>query len=205
MAKIDFKKELSHLYNPSKKVFSIVDVPSMRFLMIDGHGDPNTTPVYQEAVEALYGVAYGLKFMSKKEKGIDYVVPPLEGLWWMEDMAEFSLEAKDDWDWTMMIMQPEWITAEMIEQVRADVARKTDPPALPKLRFEEYHEGLAVQILYIGPYADEASTIARMHAFATAEGYELRAKHHEIYLSDPRRTAPEKLKTVIRQPIQRQG
>jgi hypothetical protein len=205
MAKIDFKKELSHLYNPSKKAFSIVDVPSMCFLMIDGHGDPNTAPAYQEAVEALYGVAYGLKFRSKKEKSVDYVVPPLEGLWWMEDMEQFSLEAKDDWDWTMMVMQPEWITDEMVEQVRAEVARKKNPPALPKLRVEDYHEGLAVQILYLGPYADEAPTIARMHAFAAAEGYELRGKHHEIYLSDPRRTAPEKLKTVIRQPIQKQG
>jgi hypothetical protein len=205
LAKIDFKKELPHLYSPSKKVFSIVDVPSMSFLMLDGHGDPNTAPAYQEAIEALYGVAYGLKFMSKKERGIDYVVPPLEGLWWMEDMEQFSLEAKDDWDWTMMVMQPEWITVEMVEQVRAEVARKKNPPALPQLRFEEYREGLAVQILYVGPYADEAPTIARMHAFAAADGHELRGKHHEIYLSDPRRTAPEKFKTVIRQPIQKQG
>ena len=203
MAKIDFKKELPHLYSPSKKVFSIVDVPSMSFLMLDGHGDPNTAPAYQEAIEALYGVAYGLKFMSKKERGIDYVVPPLEGLWWMEDMAQFSLEAKDDWDWTMMVMQPEWITVEMVEQVRAEVARKKNPPALPQLRFEEYREGLAVQILYVGPYADEAPTIARMHAFIAENGYEAAGKHHEIYLGDPRKVAPEKLKTVLRQPVRK--
>jgi len=203
VAKVDFKKELKHLYNPSRKAFSIVDVPSMSFVMIDGHGDPNTAPEYQQAVEALYAVAYGLKFMIKQEQGIDYGVPPLEGLWWVDDMAQFSTEAKEDWDWTMMIMQPEWVTAEMVERARADVARKKNPPALPKLRFEVYHEGLAVQILYIGPYAEEAPTIARMHAFAEDEGYALRGKHHEIYLSDPRRTAPDKLKTVIRQPVRK--
>jgi hypothetical protein len=205
MAKVDFKKELKHLYNPSRKAFSIVDVPSMSFVMIDGHGDPNTAQEYQEAVEALYAVAYGLKFMVKREQGIDYGVLPLEGLWWVDDMAQFSAEAKEDWDWTMMIMQPEWVTAELVERARADVARKKKPPALHKLRFEPYHEGLAVQILYIGPYDQEASTIARMHAFAEDEGYALRGKHHEIYLSDPRRTAPDRLKTVIRQPIQKKS
>ena len=203
MAKVDFKKELNHLYNPSRKAFSIVDVPPISFVMIDGHGDPNTAPEYQQAVEALYAVAYGLKFMIKQEQGIDYGVPPLEGLWWVDDMTQFSTEAKEDWDWTMMIMQPEWVTAEMVERARADVARKKNPPALPKLRFEVYHEGLAVQILYIGPYAEEGPTIARMHTFAEDEGYALRGKHHEIYLSDPRRTAPDKLKTVIRQPVRK--
>jgi hypothetical protein len=203
MAKVDFKKELKHLYNPSRKAFSIVDVPPMSFVMIDGHGDPNTAPEYQQVVEALYAVAYGLKFMIKQEQGIDYGVLPLEGLWWVDDMAQFSTEAKEDWDWTMMIMQPEWVTAEMVERARADVARKKNPPALPRLRFEAYHEGLAVQILYIGPYAEEGPTIARMHAFAEDEGYALRGKHHEIYLSDPRRTAPDKLKTVIRQPVRK--
>lgn len=201
MVKVDFKRELKHLYNPSQKVFSVVDVPPMSFVMIDGHGDPNRAPEYQEAVEALYAVAYGLKFMVKKEQGVDYGVLPLEGLWWVDDMAEFSMEAKEEWDWTMMVMQPEWVTAELVERARADVARKKNPPALPKLRFEVYHEGLAVQILYVGPYDEEAPTIARMHAFAEQEGYALRGKHHEIYLSDPRRTAPERLKTVIRQPI----
>jgi hypothetical protein len=205
MAKIDFKKELKHLYNPSKTAFSVVDVPAMHFLMIDGHGDPNTAPAYAEALEALYAVAYGLKFMVKRQEGLDYVVPPLEGLWWMEDMAEFSLETKQEWDWTMMVMQPEWVTGTLVEEACTEVARKKSPVALPGLRFEPYHEGLAVQILYIGPYDEEAPTIARMHAFAEAEGYALRGKHHEIYLSDPRRTAPEKLKTVIRQPVRKTG
>jgi hypothetical protein len=205
MAKIDFKKELKHLYNPSKTAFSVVDVPAMHFLMIDGHGDPNTAPAYAEALEALYAVAYGLKFMVKRQEGLDYVVPPLEGLWWMEDMAEFSLETKQEWDWTMMVMQPEWVTSTLVEEACTEVARKKSPVALPGLRFEPYHEGLAVQILYIGPYDEEAPTIARMHAFAEEKGYTLRGKHHEIYLSDPRRTAPEKLKTVIRQPVRKTG
>jgi hypothetical protein len=200
MAKVDLKKELKELYNPSAKAFSIVDVPPMSFLMVDGHGDPNTSPAYQQAMEALYSVAYAAKF-ALKPQGIDYAVMPLEGLWWMEDMAEFSLEAKDRWDWTMMIAQPEWVTAELVERVRGQVARKKDLPALPALRLETYHEGLAAQILYFGAYADEGPTIARLHAFIEAQGYERSGKHHEVYLGDPRRTPPEKLKTVIRQPM----
>ena len=199
-AKIDFKKELKHLYNPSKKDFSIVDVPPMNFLMNDGHGDPNDNPAYQEAMDALYAMAFTIKF-ALKTQGVEYVVPPLEGLWWMENMAEFSLERKDEWDWTMMVMQPEWVTAEQFEEARAEVVRKKNPPALSKMRFETYYEGLSVQIMYIGPFADEGPTIGRMHGFIEAEGYSPNGKHHEIYLSDPRRTAPERLRTVIRQPI----
>jgi len=201
MDKTDLKKELKHLYKPSKKEFTIVDVPSMHFLMIDGHGNPNTSSNYQEAIEALYAMAYGLKFASKKQLEKDYSVMPLEGLWWVEDIAEFSLENKDDWSWTMMIMQPEWITAEMVETVMEAVARKKNPPALPHIRFDAYHEGRAAQIMYIGAYNDEHPTIARMHAFIEEEGYALSGKHHEIYLNDARRTAPEKLKTILRQPI----
>jgi hypothetical protein len=202
MDKVDFKRTLKHLYKPSTKTFAVVDVPEMHFLMIDGRGDPNHSPAYQAAVEVLYATAYTLKFASKRQLERDYVVPPLEGLWWMPNMADFSLERKADWEWTMMIMQPEWITADLVEQARGEVARKKDDPdALVDLRFAPYHEGLAVQILYVGPYDDEAPTIARMHAFAEAQGYALRGKHHEIYLSDPRRTAPERLKTVIRQPV----
>jgi hypothetical protein len=200
MIKIDFKKELKHLYNPSKKEFSIVDVPVMKFLMIDGQGNPNTAPAYQQAVEALYGTAFPLKFVIKKQ-GFDYTVPPLEGLWWVDDMSEFSVEVKDQWKWTMMIMQPEQVTPELVEQIRGEVIKKKDLPSLSKLRFETYKESLCVQIMYIGPYADEGPTIARMHAFIEAEGYIRNGKHHEIYLGDPRRTAPEKLKTVIRQPV----
>ena len=198
MSKIDFKKELKHLYRPSTKEFDVVDVPAMDFLMIDGHGDPNTAQEYADAVQTLYGVAYKLKFLSKKEEGLDYVVPPLEGLWWVEDMTQFSAADKSAWDWTMMVMQPEFLTQEMLQKVLDEVQ---DLPALPKLRVETYLEGLSVQIMYIGPYSDEEPTIARMHTFIDENGYVTAGKHHEIYLSDPRRVAPEKLKTVIRQPI----
>ena len=201
MSKTDFKKELKHLYRPSAKEFVVVDVPPMNFLMIDGHGDPNTAQEYKDAIEALYAVAYKLKFMSKKEKGMDYIVPPLEGLWWVENMEEFATEDKSAWDWTMMIMQPESVTQEMFEGALKEVEKKKDPPALSRLRLEVYHEGLAVQIMHIGPYDAEGPTIARMHAFIDENGYEPAGKHHEIYLGDPRKVAPERLKTVLRQPV----
>jgi hypothetical protein len=201
MSKIDFKKELKYLYRPSSREFQVVDVPPMSFLMIDGHGDPNTTPEYQRAVEALYAVAYKLKFMSKKEKGRDFVVPPLEGLWWAEDMAAFTTRDKSAWDWTMMIMQPEWVTQDMFEVALGQVEKQKDLPALPQLRLEAYHEGRSVQIMHIGSYDAEGPTIAGMHEFIKESDYEPAGKHHEIYLSDPRKVAPEKLKTVLRQPI----
>ena len=203
MQKLDFKKEFKHLYGPPKK-FTIVDVPEMRFLMIDGHGDPNVSPEYQEAVEALYAMAYTVKFASKA-LGKDFVVPPLEGLWWMADMSDFATADKSEWDWTMMVVQPDWVTGELVEQAREDVESKKNPPALSRVRLERYDEGLSVQIMYVGPYADENPTIVRMHEHAHAEGYELAGKHHEIYLSDPRRTAPERLRTVIRQPIRKRS
>ena len=202
MIKIDFKKEFKHLYSPPKGKFSIVEVPAMNFLMVDGVGYPVGNPAYEQALEALYGMSYGLKFASKAQ-GMDYVVTPLEGLWWMENMNEFSMDRKDEWEWTMMIMQPEWVTRDMVDGVIVDVAQKKDLPALEKLRSEIYHEGLSVQTFYIGPYSDEGPTIASMHAHIETEEYLLRGKHHEIYLNDARKTAPEKLKTVIRQPIKR--
>jgi hypothetical protein len=199
---LDYKKELKHLYQPSAKKFQVVDVPPMNFLMIDGHGDPNTAQEYQDAVEALYGVAYKLKFISKKESGKDYVVPPLEGLWWAGDMETFTAQRdKSAWDWTMMIMQPEWITPAIVEEAVAQMEKAKGLPALSRLRLETYLEGLAVQIMHIGSYNDEGPTIASMHTFAAENGYALAGKHHEIYLSDPRRVAPEKLKTVLRQPV----
>lgn len=202
MAKIDLKKEFKHLYNPPAKKFTVVDVPPLNFLMIDGQGDPNTSQAYQEAIEALYSASYSLKFMLKKgEAALDYVVMPLEGLWWAGDMNDFTLGNKDAWSWTAMIAQPEQVTAEAVAEAIRQAGAKKDLPGLAKLRFERFCEGLAVQIMYFGPYADEGPTIASMHDFARENGYELRGKHHEIYLSDPRRTAPDKLKTVIRQPI----
>jgi hypothetical protein len=204
MTKVDFKKQLKHLYQPSPKEFVVVDVPPMQFLMIDGHGDPNTAQEYQDALEALYAVAYTQKFASKKVLEMDYVVPPPEGLWWAEDMDVFTASSdKGTWDWTMMIMQPEWVTQEMFEEAVAQVGKKKNPPALPRLRLETYDEGLAVQIMHIGSYDAEGPTIARMHAFIAEYGYEPAGKHHEIYLSDPRRTATEKMKTVLRQPMRK--
>src|SRR5574341_2490266 len=202
MPKIDLRKELRHLYQPSARQFEVVDVPAMNFLMLDGHGDPNRNPAYQEVVNALYTLAYSIKF-ALKPQGVEYTVPPLEGLWWMENMDEFSLAVKDRWDWTMMIMQPEAVTSDLVEQVRAQAMRKKASPMLAGIRFGAYHEGLSVQIMYIGAYADEGPIIARMHAFIKENGYKPGGKHHEIYLGDPRKTAPEKLKTVIRQPIRK--
>ena len=202
MEKIDFKKELKHLYNPSKKECAVVDVPTMQFLMVDGEGDPNTAESYSEAIEALYAVAYTLKFMIKKgSQAIDYGVMPLEGLWWVEDMSLFSIEDKSAWQWTAMIMQPEFVTGGLFEEARQQVEEKKGIPGLDRLRLAEYDEGRAAQIMHIGPYADEAPTIRGLHAFIGEQGGSLEGKHHEIYLGDPRRTAPEKLKTVIRQPF----
>ena len=201
MAKLDLKKQYRELYLPSAKDCSVVDVPELQFLMIDGHGDPNTSDEYREALEALYAMSYTLKFLSKQTEDIDYVVMALEGLWWTEDMADFSEDDKDSWDWTAMMMQPDHLTADHVEKARDELHSKKNPPALDRLRFERFHEGLSVQIMHIGPYADEAPTIRGLHDFATEQGYRLRGKHHEIYLSDPRRTAPERLRTVIRQPV----
>ena len=205
MNKINFKKEFKHLYQPSRVEFTVVDVPSMQFLMVDGHGDPNVSQEYQDALEALYAVAYKVKFASKKELERDYFVPPLEGLWWADDMEAFTTKRdKSAWDRTMMIMQPEWISQDMFTQACTVVESQKDLPALSKLRLETYHEGLSVQILHIGSYEDEAPTLRRMHAeFVPQNGLEMRGKHHEIYLSDPRKVPPEKLKTVLRQPVRR--
>jgi hypothetical protein len=200
MKKVDFKKEFKHLYSPPKGKFLLVDVPAMNFLMVDGSGYPVGNKSYEQALEALYAVSYGLKFASKAQ-GKDYVVPPMEGLWWMEDMTRFGMENKEEWEWRMMIMQPDWVTRDMVHAVIADVAQKKDLPALANLRFEAYQEGLSVQTFYIGPYSEEGPTIASLHDFIELQGYTLRGKHHEIYLNDARKTAPEKLKTVIRQPI----
>jgi len=205
VSKIDFKKELKHLYKPSGKQFEVVEVPPMNFLMIDGHGDPNTAQEYQEAVEALYGVSYKIKFMSKKELAKDYVVPPLEGLWWAKNMDTFTTARdKSQWSWTMMIMQPEWITQEMVDAAIQEVEKKKGLVALSKLRLETYDEGLSVQIMHTGSYDDEGPILAELHnEFIPNNGYEEVGKHHEIYLSDPRKVAPEKLKTVLRQPVRK--
>lgn len=175
----------------------------MNFLMVDGEGDPNRVPEFQEAVEALYGVSYTLKFMLKRsELAADYVVMPLEGLWWTEDMCEFSMDNKDMWKWTLMIIQPGLVTVDQVAEAMRQLAEKKSPPALGKLRFERFEEGRAAQILHMGSYDQEPATIEKLHDFITQEGSTPTGKHHEIYLSDPRRTRPERLKTILRQPFE---
>jgi hypothetical protein len=203
MKKLDLKKDLKYLYVPSAKSFSVVVVPSMNFIMIDGQGNPNTSVEYAESIQALYTAAYTLKFKIKKEMAVDYPVMESEGLWWMDDMREFSVAHKDEWKWTMMIMQPEIVTPELFLQAVAEAAKKKDMPALSRLRLETCCEGMAAQIMYFGPYADEGPTIARLHQFIEESGYVRYGKHHEIYLGNPRRSAPEKLRTTIRQPMRK--
>ncbi len=176
----------------------------MNFLMIGGAGDPNTSQEYKGAIEALYGVSYTLKFMVKKGKpAMDYAVMPLEGLWWVDDMTQFSPEKKYMWKWTSMIMQPDFVTPELFNKALGEVKRKKDLPALERMRLESFHEGLSAQITHMGPYAAEGPTIEKLHNFIRGNGYELTGKHHEIYLSDPRKSVPEKMKTIIRQPMKR--
>lgn len=201
MEKIDFKRTLSQLYKVRKGSIVEVDVPAMNFLMIDGEGDPNLDGKMESALEALYSVAFGLKFFNKKEQlGTDFVVPPMEGLWWADDISAFLEERKNEWQWTFMIMQPDFITEELFEQIKKEVQTKKELPALPALRFESFEEGSCAQLLHIGPYSEEAENIQRLHSFINERGT-LTGKHHEIYISDPRKTAPEKLRTILRQPF----
>lgn len=202
MQKIDFKKRLKQLYSAPAKAPVIVEVPSLNFIMIDGSGDPNTSAEFQQAVEALFSTSYTLKFMIKKSRmAIDYGVLPLEGVWWADDMASFTVGDKASWKWTLMIMQPEYVTAELFEQALEQAGKKKELPALDQLRFGSFHEGLCAQVLHVGPFSEEGPTIDRLHRFIQDNGYSRKGKHREIYLSDLRRVAPEKLKTVIRQPI----
>ncbi len=202
MEKLDLRKTYKHLYHPSAREVAEVDVPPMNYLMVDGRGDPNTAPAFAEAIEALYAVSYTLKFMLKKgAKALDYAVMPLEGLWWADDMAKFASGDKADWQWTALIAQPDFITRDMVQEAVALVRKKKNPAALAKLRFETLREGRCAQIMHIGPFSEEGPDIARVHQFIAAAGHKPAGKHHEIYLSDIRRTAPGKWKTIIRQPL----
>ena len=202
MEKIDYLKQFKHLYAQSARNPEIVDVPQINFLMIDGKGDPNTSQEFAEAVEALFSLSYTLKFIVKKgAMAIDYGVMPLQALWWADDMSTFATGTKDDWKWTVMIMQPEFITEAMIKEAMVEVGRKKKPAALPLVRFQAFTEGKAAQILHIGPFSEEGPTIEKLHAFIEQSGSQRIGKHHEIYLSDIRRAAPEKWKTIIRQPM----
>ena len=201
MKKIDLKKELKPFYQISAKNVVQIDVPAFKFLMVDGQGDPNRSPEYAQAVEALFSVSYTAKFMVKKgPQELDYSVMPLEGLWWADDLSAFVANDRANWKWTMMIMQPDFVADELIEAAIATVRSKKKLPGVDKLRLEKFAEGRCAQILHVGPFSEEGPTIERVHAFIDARSG-LAGKHHEIYLSDIRRADPRKWKTVIRQPM----
>lgn len=198
--KVDLKRELRECYAP-KRTPALVEVPELAFLMVDGHGDPNVSAEYRDAVSALFAVSYAARFALKRAGVLDYGVMPLEGLWWVPDMSTFSIEDKSAWDWTAMILQPDEVTDEVLAEAKASAAARKSLPGLDLLRLERFEEGPAAQVLHIGPYSAEGPTIAALHAFIADHGYERAGKHHEIYLGDPRRTPPQRLKTIVRQPV----
>ncbi|MGW8532327.1 MULTISPECIES: GyrI-like domain-containing protein [Nocardiopsidaceae] len=201
--KTDFKKTLD-AYRAPRGRFRIAEIPDLHYLMIDGRGDPNTSPAFAEAVGALYPVAYKLKFASKRELGRDYVVMPLEGLWWAEDMDAFTAARdKSRWDWTMMIMVPDWTDQDMFASAVERAAAGNRPARLGDVRLERLSEGRCVQTLHVGPFDGEAGVLARMHhEFIPDHGLRMTGKHHEIYLGDLRRVAPERMRTILRQPVE---
>ncbi len=204
MQTLDLKKQLKPFLSPSADRPQIVDVPEMQFLMIDGRGYPGTSQEYKDALSALYSLAYGIKFTLKKgPAAIDYPVMASEGLWWVEDMSLFSMERKDEWQWTMMIMQPDVVTQELFDRMLSETMKKKPLPGLERLRLERFHEGLCAQIMHIGPYSAEGPNIQKLHHFIADNGYRLCGRHHEIDLGDPNRSAPEKLRTIVRQPMEK--
>lgn len=202
--KIDFKKTCPG-YRARRGEFAMVDLQPSSYLIIDGHGDPNSSPLFTGAVETLYPAAYALKFLSKNDFGRDYVVPPLEGLWWADDMDSFTrVRDKSRWIWTMMLRVPEWITTENVEKTITAVGDSKSPPLIDRLRFEVLTEGLCIQTLHIGSFDEEGPVLEQMHRdYIVGAGHSLRGRHHEIYLSDFRRTAPDRRRTILRQPIAR--
>ncbi|OZC83142.1 hypothetical protein CH274_09505 [Rhodococcus sp. 06-418-5] len=204
MTKVDFKKTFD-AYSAQHNIFRTLVVPPLTFLMIDGHGDPNTAPQYTEAIGALYPVAYALKFASKNTLDRDYVVPPLEALWWAENMASFTTARnKAEWNWTAMIMVPDWIDRRMFDVAKASAEAKSTSDASSRIRLETLDEGLCVQTLHVGSYDDETPVLDELHhRYIPSSGMTMTGKHHEIYLSDPRRMEPTKLRTILRQPVAR--
>lgn len=199
--KVDLKKELD-CYRARAGELRVVDVPPLQYLVVDGHGDPNTAQEYADALAALYPVAYALKFTSKRDLDRDYTVMPLEGLWWADDMATFTTARdKSQWHWTAMILTPDWITSDLLDAAVSTVRAKSDPAALDRVRLSSLEEGRCVQTLHLGPYDAEGPVLERLHAFIADSGMQRTGKHHEIYLSDPRRVAPDKLRTILRQPV----
>jgi hypothetical protein len=204
MQKFDGKKQYSEFYSMNKDGIRLVEVPDFNYLMLDGQGDPNTSPAFKQSIDTLFSLAYTLKFSLKKSlSAIDYGVMPLEGIWWMDDMSQFSLETKKDWKWSLMIMQPEFISAEQVLESTLILSKRKRLPYLPNVRFEKYSEGLCAQILHTGPFSYELVSIEKLHRFIAENGYSLTGKHREIYMNDFRKTAPERLKTIIRQPIEK--
>lgn len=198
----DVKKAFPELYAPKPGVMEVVEVPQQRFLMIDGHGDPNVSPEYAAAIEALFALSYAVRAVAKERLGRVHTVAPLEGLWSAEDPAAFVTRDKSSWDWTMMISQPEWIEPEVVGDAMAR-ARKKALPALDRVRFGTLEEGTSVQVLHLGSYDDEGPVLARLHGeYLPGHGLAPRGRHHEVYLSDARRTEPAKLRTVLRQPVE---
>lgn len=205
MRKIDFKKAFPELYSAPADRFALVEVPAMRFVMVDGAGDPNAALSYKQAVEWLFSVSYAMKFAAKASLGKDYVVPPLEGLWWADDPADFVARRKDRWRWTMMVMAPDFLDQAMFLAAVGKAKRRLGAPP-DSLRLELYDEGVSLQILHIGSYDDEGPTLARLHhEEMPSRGFIFAGKHHEIYLSDPRKTEPARLRTIFRQPVRRGG
>lgn len=199
MKTIDHKKELKDLYSARKNRPTIVDVPEMQFLKFDGDGNPENSPLMQAGFQGLFSVAYTIRFAIKAQDDVAYTVMPPEGLFW-SDATGLDLEDMKNWQWTLMIMQPDFVTAADVENARQQALEKGNEPAA-RVRLEPYDEGLAAQVMHVGPYSEEAPTIQLLHDFIAAEGYERRGIHHEIYLGDPRRAKPENLRTIIRQPI----
>ncbi len=201
MSKIDFKKTLS-CYKAKKGKIEIIEVPELQYLMVDGHGDPNTSKEFKDAVETLFPMAYKLKFTSKIDLKKDYAVMPLEGLWWAKDMEKFtSARDKSDWDWTLMIMTPDWITKEMFEQAKVAVKDK-NLSKINEIRLETLKEGKCVQTLHVGSFDDEGPMLKHIHTeFIPQNGLKMVQKHHEIYFSDFRKVSPDKMKTILRQPV----
>ena len=202
MEKLDLKKSRKALFSGRHNRFATIEVPPMSYLMVDGHGDPNRAPEYKSAVEGLYATAYTIKFLCKAE-GRDFVVPPLEGLWSAPDPESFTARRKDEWDWTMMIMMPDFVDQALFQRARGKAAEKMG--SIPEsLRLEVLEEGLCLQALHIGSYDEEGPLLAKLHnEIMPAERYDFAGRHHEIYLGDPRKTASEKLKTLLRQPVRR--
>ena len=205
MPKIDFKRKYKDLYKPTPKKVSFVEVPKLNYLKIDGEGDPNTSQEYKDSIETLMSVSYKTKFIMKKEHQNDYVVMPLEGLWWSDDMDNLSTYDKLNWKWTSLIMQPDFVKEKHIKQAKEKVSEKKNLSSLDKMEFIELDEGLSAQILHIGPYADEGPSVEKLHKAIEENSYDFNGLHHEIYLNDIRRTAPEKLKTIIRQPLKKKS